>query len=70
GRDRNKRTIAIVFCNGENINLAMIRNGYAWHYKKYSADCNYAKAEEQARINKKGLWQMSKPLPPWEFRNR
>ena len=70
GRDRNRRTIAIVFCNGENINLAMIRNGYAWHYKKYSADRNYAKAEEQARTNKKGLWQMSKPVPPWEFRKR
>jgi micrococcal nuclease len=70
GRDRNKRTIAIVFCNGENINLAMIRNGYAWHYKKYSADTNFAKAEKQARIDKKGLWQMSNPVPPWKFRRR
>ena len=70
GRDRNKRTIAVVFCNGENINLAMIRNGYAWHYKKYSADTNFAKAEKQARIEKKGLWQMSNPVPPWEYRKR
>ena len=70
GRDRNKRTIAIVFCNEENINLAMIRNGYAWHYKKYSADTNFAKAEEQARIDKKGLWKMNKPVAPWEFRKK
>jgi len=70
GRDRNKRTIAIVFCNEENINLAMIRNGYAWHYKKYSADSSFAKAEKQARTAKKGLWQMDNPVAPWEFRKK
>ena len=70
GRDRNKRTIAIVFCNEENINLAMIRNGYAWHYKKYSTDSSFAKAEKQARTAKKGLWQMDNPVAPWEFRKK
>jgi len=70
GRDRNKRTIAIVFCNEENINLTMIRNGYAWHYKKYSVDTSLAKAEKQARIRKKGLWKMNNPVPPWEFRKK
>ena len=68
GRDRNKRTIAIVYYNGININLAMIRNGYAWHYKKYSADTIFAEAEKKARTRKKGLWQMNNPVPPWEFR--
>ncbi len=68
GRDRNKRTIAIVYYNGININLAMIRNGYAWHYKKYSADTTFAEAEKKARARKKGLWQMNNPVPPWEFR--
>jgi len=70
GRDRNRRMIAIVFCNEENINLAMIRNGYAWHYKKYSADSSFAKAEKQARSRKKGLWKMNNPVPPWEFRKK
>lgn len=69
-RDRNKRTIAVVYCNEENINLAMIRNGYAWHYKKYSADTSFAKAERRARMEKKGLWKMNKPVPPWEFRKK
>jgi micrococcal nuclease len=68
GRDRNKRTIAVVYCKKENINLAMIKNGYAWHYKKYSADTSFAKAEMRARIEKKGLWKMNKPVAPWEFR--
>jgi micrococcal nuclease len=68
GHDRNKRVIATIFCNGENINLAMIRSGYAWHYKKYSADTSFAEAEKQARLNKKGLWSMNNPVAPWEFR--
>ena len=70
GRDRNKRVIADVFLNGENINLAMIRDGYAWHYKKYSSDLTYANAEKEARAAKKGLWQMPDPIAPWDFRHK
>ena len=70
GRDRNKRTIATVYCGGENINLAMIRNGYAWHYKKYSTDTTYAKAEQDARFARKGLWHMDHPVAPWDFRRK
>ncbi|MGZ8539905.1 MAG: thermonuclease family protein [Chitinophagaceae bacterium] len=70
GHDRNKRTIALVYCNEENINLAMIQNGYAWHYKKYSVDSVFAKAESQARMAKKGLWKINQPVPPWEFRKK
>ncbi len=68
GRDRNKRIIATVYCNGTNINLAMIQNGYAWHYKKYSADSVYAGAEQQARRLRKGLWRVDHPIAPWDFR--
>lgn len=70
GHDRNKRTIAMVYCNEVNINLAMIQNGYAWHYKKYSRDTVFAKAEHQARMAKKGLWKINQPVPPWEFRKK
>jgi micrococcal nuclease len=70
GRDRNKRTLATVYCGGENINLAMIKNGYAWHYKKYSSDTTYAKAEQEARLTRKGLWRMDNPVAPWDFRKK
>ncbi|MGK2861766.1 MAG: thermonuclease family protein [Chitinophagaceae bacterium] len=70
GRDRNKRIIAIVYYDDKDINLAMIRNGYAWHYKKYSTDLAYAAAEKKARLEKKGLWQTRNPTAPWEFRNK
>ena len=70
GRDRNKRLIAIVFCDRQNINLAMISHGYAWHYKKYSSDSSFAKAELEARKKRLGLWKMNKPVAPWEFRTK
>ena len=30
----------------------------------------FANAEKKARIDKKGLWKMNNPVPPWEFRKR
>jgi endonuclease YncB( thermonuclease family) len=70
GRDRNRRTIAVVYCNEKNINLAMIQDGFAWHYKKYSTDSSFAKAEKRARIAKRGLWKMNNPVAPWQFRSK
>ena len=69
GTDQYKRTIADVYVGNNYINLQMIANGYAWHYKKYSKDGVLAKAEVEARYNKLGLWQLLNPLAPWDFRN-
>ena len=68
GTDRYKRTIAEVYIGSEDINLKMITNGYAWHYKKYSSDAKMALAEKEARIQKYGLWAMINPVAPWDFR--
>lgn len=70
GHDRNRRVIARVYCNGQNINLAMIKNGFAWHFSKYSSDSNFAQAESQARVAKLGLWKKPAPVAPWEFRKQ
>ncbi|HEV2832284.1 MAG TPA: thermonuclease family protein [Hanamia sp.] len=68
GKDRYQRIIADVFYKNENINVAMIQNGFAWHYKKYSSDERMAKAEQNARIKKTGLWKMKDAIAPWDFR--
>jgi endonuclease YncB( thermonuclease family) len=68
GKDRYQRTIADVFYKNENINVAMIENGFAWHYKKYSSNERMAKAEQNARIKRTGLWKMKDPMAPWDFR--
>ena len=70
GYDRNRRAIAMVYSNGDNINLVMIRSGLAWHFKKYSTDTSFANAEQQARLARKGLWSMDHPIAPWEFRKK
>jgi endonuclease YncB( thermonuclease family) len=68
GKDRYQRTVADVFYKNENINIAMIENGFAWHYKKYSSDERMAQAEQNARIKKIGLWKMKDAMAPWTFR--
>lgn len=67
--DRYKRLIAIVINDKkEVINQEMIRQGMAWHFKKYSSDLLYAQLEINARKNKVGLWQDSTAVAPWEWR--
>ena len=68
GHDRNGRLIAWVYYNGQNINTSMIRDGFAWHFKKYAADLNLATAEKEARLAKRGIWQIPGAIAPWEFR--
>jgi len=68
--DRNKRLIAeVILQDGTNINKELIKNGLAWHFKKYSKDPEYAELELQARQNKIGLWSDTiEPIAPWEWR--
>lgn len=68
GTDKYKRTLGEIFVGDKSINLAMVRDGMAWHYKKYSQHENYAQAESQARAAKRGLWADEKPMAPWDWR--
>lgn len=47
--DRNKRILGHVYYQNEYINLKMVIDGLAWHFKKYSKDERFAVAEQQAR---------------------
>ncbi len=55
-RDKYNRILGTVFANGEEVNLAMLRAGYAWHYKRFDSTPAYAQAESEARAAKRGLW--------------
>lgn len=69
GKDRYKRILAeVILPNGKNLNEELVKNGYAWHYTKYSDSRRLEKFEKDARKKRKGLWQDESPLPPWEFR--
>lgn len=68
--DRYSRQVCRVFGdNEEDINLYMVKNGYAWYYRDYADGAAYLEqAEAEARRNKRGLWTYPAPQPPWEYR--
>ena len=68
GQDRYGRTLGEVFVDGQSANLRLVKEGMAWHYKRYSDSTELAEAETQAREKKAGLWSDPTAIPPWEFR--
>lgn len=74
--DRYGRLICKILVRGEDVNLLQVSEGLAWHYKKYQSEQSpedrrlYASAEEDTRASKRGLWQETNALAPWEWRQR
>jgi micrococcal nuclease len=69
--DRYGRTVGIVICDRMNLNVELIRAGYAWVYDQYCTrpDCKvWEFIEAKARDEQNGLWSVPNPTPPWEFR--
>ncbi len=74
--DRYGRTVGTVSINGQDAYVEQLRRGLAWHYKKYQNEQSpeeresYARAEEESRAAKRGLWAEQAPMPLWEWRHR
>ena len=74
--DQYRRKVCRVWVDGVDVALAQVRAGLAWHYKQFQSEqkpterTSYAKAEDDARASRRGLWQSEKPVPPWEFRQK
>lgn len=69
-RDLYNRIVGDIYLDDRWINKEMIQEGWAWHYRQYSKDPDLAKAEQDARNAKRGLWIDANPIPPWEFRKK
>jgi endonuclease YncB( thermonuclease family) len=67
-KDKYGRTVGHVLVDGRDVNLLMLEGGMAWHYKHYDHNARLARAEEEARAAKKGLWSDESSVPPWEWR--
>ena len=73
-KDRYGRHVAVLFHRNTDMNLLMIKNGYAWAYTKYLKYASipirdkYLHAESLAKENKLGLWQTKDYIAPWEWR--
>ena len=68
--DRYKRLIAEVYVNEICVNKELVKNGFAWHFIKYSDNEEYEELEKQARQNVVGLWTEIEPIAPWEWRRK
>ena len=54
----------------KDVSLEMIKAGMAWHYSYYDNTPSYKLAQQQAKKEKKGLWQDPKPMNPYEWRKK
>lgn len=70
GTDTYGRVLGTLYINQTNINLQMVKDGYAWHYKQYSKSKNLEKAQKYAQENNFGLWQEKNPQEPWLYRQK
>jgi endonuclease YncB( thermonuclease family) len=62
--DQYGRIVGRVRVNGEDLSLALLQRGLAWHLVEYSADETFASAERHARAWRVGLWSQPNPVPP------
>jgi endonuclease YncB( thermonuclease family) len=67
-RDRYGRIVARVIHDGKDLSVELLTNGLAWHFTEFSHDQLLAAAEREARVAKRGLWSVEKPVPPWTWR--
>lgn len=72
--DRFGRIVGVVVVEGEDVGLALLRSGLAWHFKRYAHEqtpsdrATYARAEDLARAAGLGLWGEHQNIPPWQYR--
>jgi hypothetical protein len=71
-RDRYGRSVAEVFRGGENLNLALVRQGAAFAFRKYLGQCNslrYLSTESEAEFRRAGVWATPGGITrPWDWR--
>lgn len=70
--DQYRRAVAVIRCDGRDINREMVAEGMAWAYRRYlqgTYASEYIRSETGARARRAGLWNESNPRPPWDFRN-
>lgn len=67
-KDRHGQILGVVSQDSRNVNLQMVKDGFAWHFKFYDETPSYAEAEKDARLKRLGLWDDDTPIEPYEFR--
>lgn len=72
--DKYGRKVCVVTVGGRDVGLALLEAGAAWHFKAFAQEqspsdrVRYARAEEDARRRRAGLWEDPEAVPPWDWR--
>ena len=67
GKDHYKRTLAECFVNDLSLSRYLVREGYAFAYRKYSK--KFISDEDFAKKNNIGMWSMNFEYP-WDWRKK
>ena len=67
GKDQYKRTLAECFVNDLSLSKFLVREGYAFAYRKYSK--KFIEDENFAKNNNMGIWSMKFEYP-WDWRKK
>jgi len=70
GRDRYGRTICRVYQGGVDVSAEQVNQGMAWVYRKYTKEASLYQLEDEAKLQRLGLWADAEPTPPWAWRKR
>ena len=75
-KDRYRRWLCKLELDSKDVNLNLVKDGFAWWYRYYRKDQTsedqqtYQAAEATAKKNKLGLWGDFDPVAPWDFRRQ
>ena len=67
-------SVRLVRVGSQDIQEALIAKGYAWYAFQFAHELDadqrarYLEAEQRARTQCVGLWQVPESMPPWECR--
>ena len=67
GKDQYKRTLAECFVKDLSLSRYLVREGYAFAYRKYSK--KFINDEDFAKKNNMGMWSMNFEYP-WDWRKK
>lgn len=71
--DQYKRMVGVIWIGNRNINLEMVREGFAEAYVEYLKEpyrTSFIQAEKEARSARRGIWSLSGYERPSDFRKR
>jgi len=66
--DKYGRMVAHLGLDGLDVNAEQIRRGMAWEYSHFHGNKALVALQEEAKQVPRGLWALSDPMPPWEWR--